>query len=65
MDINYKSTTFTWVFTSSKYLAALEMLFLTEKVSALKQPSSSSSNFLQMIQQTPQVLLKYKTYLPS
>ena len=30
------------------YLATLEML-LTEKVSAQKQPSSSSSNFLQMM----------------
>ena len=45
-----KSTTYIWAFTSSQYLATLEMLFLTEKkVSALNQPSSSSSNFLQMI----------------
>ena len=41
-----KSTTFTQ--TSNKHLRALEML-LTKKVSAQKQPSSSPSNFLQMM----------------
>lgn len=41
-----KSTTF--IQTSNKHLGTLEML-LTKKSSAQKQPSSSSSDFLQMM----------------